>query len=120
MVKFVFNEEYEFSSQNLASTGSVTYEPDFFIFFAEPGPSSFRLFYTDFLTGEMVKAQPESLSDIPIILYDSANVDSIPDQGEKREVRRYNSQGIRISSPVGGINIVMYSDGTVEKEIRTE
>lgn len=120
MVKFVFNEEYEFSSQNLASTGSVTYEPDFFIFFAEPGPSSFRLFYTDFLTGEMVKAQPESLSDIPVILYDSASVDSIPDQGEKREVCRYNSQGIRISSPAGGINIVVYSDGTVEKEIRTE
>lgn len=33
------------------------------------------------------------------------------------EVCRYNVNGVRISEPVKGINVVVYSDGSIKKEI---
>ncbi len=38
-------------------------------------------------------------------------------QGDATEVARYNAAGLRIASPVKGVNIVKYSDGRVVKQI---
>ncbi len=36
---------------------------------------------------------------------------------EATELYRYNANGVRISEPVKGINVVVYSDGSIRKEI---
>ncbi len=36
------------------------------------------------------------------------------------EVARYNVAGIKLASPVNGLNIVVYSDGSVKKELVTQ
>lgn len=116
---FVLDDMYEQSHSNQNLTWIDSYNIDFFIFFVEPGQSSIKLRYTDFLTDELVAPLPEAFADIPVTLYDSsAGVDDVISGGARYETARYDARGVRLSAPVKGINIVVYSDGSVVKEVR--
>lgn len=116
---FVLDDMYEQSHSNQNLTWIDSYDIDFFIFFVEPGQSSIKLRYTDFLTDELVPPLPEAFADIPVTLYDSlAGVDDVISGGVRYETARYDARGVRLSAPVKGINIVVYSDGSVVKEVR--
>lgn len=83
----------------------------------EPGETVLKFRYKDFLTGEMIKAIPENLCDIPVKIVDpSAGVAGITSGGKPRERARYDVLGRKLSSPTEGINVVVYSDGSVRKE----
>lgn len=115
---FVFDEKYEQGHLNQNLAWADSYNIDFFMFFVEPGRSSIRLKYADFLTDEFVSPLPEALACIPVTLYDSAGgIGDVVADG-MREVARYNAVGVRLTAPAKGVNIVVYSDGSVEKEVR--
>lgn len=73
----------------------------------------------DFLyDGRSVLCRPESLGKMKVRIIDSsAGIDQFGPAIGKTEVSRYNMQGIRVAKPVPGINIIVYSDGSVEKRV---
>ena len=51
----------------------------------------------------------------PIKPYNTTGVATTKNTAQRVEVARFNLKGQRLSAPEKGINIVKYSDGTVEK-----
>lgn len=117
-ITFVLDDKNSQRVMNCSTTSTSVFDIDFMFLDVTPGPSSLKFMYSDFLTGEMVHARPSELSDIAVTLGDSSGVGNIAVDTDPQEVARYNSTGVRVSAPVKGINIVVYSDGTVKKEIR--
>lgn len=50
-------------------------------------------------------------------IVDTDGIDSATAEGKPYEIARYSDNGLKLSSPTKGLNIVKYSDGTVKKEI---
>lgn len=48
--------------------------------------------------------------------YDVSAVNQPAHHSEAQEVSRYSLDGQRLTTPVKGLNIVRYSDGTIKKE----
>lgn len=70
----------------------------------------------DFATGKPVVCSPESVARRKVTIIDSsAGIESVGGD-DKQEAARYNMQGMKINGRQSGINIVVYSDGTVRKE----
>lgn len=64
-------------------------------------------------TGEIVNADEKEVAP-----YGSAGIESLPQAGnEVKEVARYTIDGVQLSAPAKGINIVKMSDGTTRKVV---
>lgn len=50
-----------------------------------------------------------------IVEYDATGIDKVSTPSELKEISRYSMDGKQLSSPVTGVNIVKYSDGSVKK-----
>ena len=50
-----------------------------------------------------------------IVEFDAAGIEKITTSTDAKEVSRYSVNGQRLSTPVKGLNIVKYSDGSVKK-----
>jgi len=104
----------------LAST--LTIELPLSFLMLDPYETNLVFRYRDFLTGEMTDASPTSLSKIPVKVVDpSSGIDEITPEGKPFETARYNTLGKKLSRPTPGINIVVFSNGSVRKEyVETE
>lgn len=81
------------------------------------GDTFFTISYLDPLTGEKVLCVPSNMARFKVNLYDSlAGLDNVVSKSEEYEVARYNAVGVKLENPVHGMNIVIYSDGSVRKE----
>lgn len=50
-----------------------------------------------------------------IVEYDATGIDKPTISSDAKEITRYSMDGQQLSSPVKGLNIVKYSDGSVKK-----
>lgn len=50
-----------------------------------------------------------------IVEYDVTGIDKVTTSTESKELSRYSVNGLRLSAPTKGLNIVKYSDGSVKK-----
>ena len=50
-----------------------------------------------------------------IIEYDATGIDKVPNRSNVKEISRYSLNGQRVTSPTKGVNIVVYSDGSIKK-----
>lgn len=50
-----------------------------------------------------------------IIEYDATGVDKVTNRSDVKEISRYSLNGQRVTSPTKGVNIVVYSDGSIKK-----
>lgn len=50
-----------------------------------------------------------------IIEYDSTGIDKMTNRSNVKEISRYSLNGQRVTSPTKGVNIVVYSDGSIKK-----
>lgn len=52
-----------------------------------------------------------------VTVSEETGIDTTTVSSEVKEVSRFSSQGLRLTTPTKGVNIVKYSDGSVRKEI---
>ena len=52
-----------------------------------------------------------------IIEYDATGIDKVPNRSNVKEISRYSLNGQRVTSPTKGVNIVVYSDGSIKKVV---
>lgn len=97
--------------------GSIKFELYFPFAMDMPEETYLNLYYGDFITGEPVFFKPDNLSRIKLKNTQFSSVTELEKDKNVYETARYNAQGIRLSSPVPGINIVVYSNGNIVKEI---
>ena len=50
-----------------------------------------------------------------IIEYDATGIDKVTNRSDVKEISRYCLNGQRVTSPTKGVNIVVYSDGSIKK-----
>ena len=50
-----------------------------------------------------------------IIEYDATGIDKVTNRSDVKEISRYSLTGQRVTSPTKGVNIVIYSDGSIKK-----
>ena len=50
-----------------------------------------------------------------IIEYDATGIDKVINRSDVKEISRYSLNGQRVTSPTKGVNIVVYSDGSIKK-----
>ena len=50
-----------------------------------------------------------------IIEYDATGIDKVTNRSNVKEISRYSLNGQRVTSPTKGVNIVVYSDGSIKK-----
>ena len=50
-----------------------------------------------------------------IIEYDATGIDKVTNRSDVKEIPRYSLNGQRVTSPTKGVNIVVYSDGSIKK-----
>ena len=50
-----------------------------------------------------------------IVEFDATGIDKTTISADVEEVARYSVNGLRLSAPTKGLNIVKYSDGSVKK-----
>ena len=50
-----------------------------------------------------------------IIEYDATGIDKVTNRSDVKEISRYSLNGQRVTSPTKGVNIVIYSDGSIKK-----
>ena len=50
-----------------------------------------------------------------IIEYDATGIDKVTNRSNVKEISRYSLTGQRVTSPTKGVNIVIYSDGSIKK-----
>ena len=50
-----------------------------------------------------------------IIEYDATGIDKVTSRSDVKEISRYSLNGQRVTSPTKGVNIVIYSDGSIKK-----
>ena len=50
-----------------------------------------------------------------IIEYDATGIDKVTNRSDVKEITRYSLNGQRVTSPTKGVNIVVYSDGSIKK-----
>ncbi len=50
-----------------------------------------------------------------IIEYDATGIDKVTNRIDVKEISRYSLNGQRVTSPTKGVNIVVYSDGSIKK-----
>ena len=50
-----------------------------------------------------------------IIEYDATDIDKVTNRSDVKEISRYSLNGQRVTSPTKGVNIVVYSDGSIKK-----
>ena len=50
-----------------------------------------------------------------IIEYDATGIDKVTNRSNVKEISRYSLTGQRVTSPTKGVNIVVYSDGSIKK-----
>lgn len=112
------NDGMNGSSYDSPSSGKYSYATDFMFFGPDPGPNHILFRYSDFVTGALIAPEPDNLATVPVLVYDSASgIDSISPDACPVEIARYDVVGRRIQKPTEGINIVVYSDGSVRKEM---
>lgn len=105
------------SSEMNQPVATIGFDLDFPFYDPMPEETWLNICYKDFITGEPVLFKPESLSRIRLTRIGASSVSEVGADCTRHEVARYNLQGLRIELPVKGINIVVYSDGTVMKEV---
>ena len=47
--------------------------------------------------------------------YDATGIDKVTNRSDVKEISRYSLNGQRVTSPTKGVNIVVYSDGSIKK-----
>lgn len=52
-----------------------------------------------------------------IIEYDATGIDKVTNRSDVKEISRYSLNGQRVTSPTKGVNIVIYSDGSIKKVV---
>lgn len=52
-----------------------------------------------------------------IIEYDATGIDKVTNRSDVKEISRYSLNGQRVTSPTKGVNIVVYSDGSIKKVV---
>ena len=52
-----------------------------------------------------------------IIEYDATGIDKVTNRSDVKEISRYSLNGQRVTSPTKGMNIVIYSDGSIKKVV---
>ena len=52
-----------------------------------------------------------------IVEFDATGIDKVATSTNVKEVSRYSANGLRLSAPAKGLNIVKYSDGSVKKVV---
>ena len=52
-----------------------------------------------------------------IIEYDATGIDKVTNRSNVKEISRYSLNGQRVTSPTKGMNIVIYSDGSIKKVV---
>ena len=52
---------------------------------------------------------------VNIIEYDATGIDKVINRSDVKEISRYSLNGQRVTSPTKGVNIVVYSDGSIKK-----
>ena len=52
-----------------------------------------------------------------IVEFDATGIDKVATSTNVKEVSRYSANGLRLSAPANGLNIVKYSDGSVKKVV---
>lgn len=52
---------------------------------------------------------------VNIIEYDATGIDKVTNRSDVKEISRYSLNGQRVTSPTKGVNIVVYSDGSIKK-----
>lgn len=52
-----------------------------------------------------------------IIEYDATGIDKVTNRSDVKEISRYSLKGQRVTSPTKGVNIVVYSDGSIKKVV---
>ena len=52
---------------------------------------------------------------VNIIEYDATGIDKVTNRSDVKEISRYSLNGQRVTSPTKGVNIVIYSDGSIKK-----
>lgn len=52
-----------------------------------------------------------------IIEYDATGIDKVINRSDVKEISRYSLNGQRVTSPTKGVNIVVYSDGSIKKVV---
>ena len=50
-----------------------------------------------------------------IIEYDATGIDKVINRSDVKEISRYSLNGQRVTPPTKGVNIVVYSDGSIKK-----
>lgn len=50
-----------------------------------------------------------------IIEYDTTGVDKVTTRSDVKEISRFSLAGQRLAAPTKGMNIVLYSDGSIKK-----
>ena len=50
-----------------------------------------------------------------IIEYDATGIDKVTNRRDVKEISRYSLNGQRVTYPTKGVNIVVYSDGSIKK-----
>lgn len=50
-----------------------------------------------------------------ILEYDATGIDKVTNRSDVKEISRYSLNGQRVTSPTKGVNIVVYSDGSIKK-----
>lgn len=54
---------------------------------------------------------------VNIIEYDATGIDKVTNRSDVKEISRYSLNGQRVTSPTKGVNIVVYSDGSIKKVV---
>lgn len=49
------------------------------------------------------------------LMYDATGIDKVTNRSDVKEISRYSLNGQRVTSPTKGVNIVVYSDGSIKK-----
>ena len=52
-----------------------------------------------------------------IVEFDPTGIDAVTTKAEAKEVSRYSVDGQKLDTPVKGLNIVKYNDGSIKKVI---
>ena len=81
-------------------------------------PSKCTLYVSSYLDGDLYKGK-DPWKDFKAI-DSSSGIDGVTADDNAIEVERYNVNGVRLSAPQKGINIIKMSNGTVKKAVVTE
>ena len=52
-----------------------------------------------------------------IVEFDVTDINKVIENSDEKELSRYSVNDLRLPTPIKGVNIVKYSDGSVRKEI---